>query len=313
MNCQTCNQPIHHAFSAGWVHNDWTIVTHPATPSTEPATSRPFVRGAGRVSSALVVLAMLLAFPLGAMAATVTFTFTAAGFVTPGNVSAGDVLTLATFDMAGEGYGDLIGETCTFSARSQNGESVHVNSYAEILTNGNATDILGTEDGVNGVHVVDRTLEVGPTIAVFYHVGARALGELPIGVSVNLTIGVTCQTEDTTTSTTVSYSTSTTAPQTTTVPDSSTSSTVPPITPPPTVPPATSTTAPTGSTTTTNPTACCTPERPPTTTVPPVTSPPTLPYTGVSGVAGLGMAAAALIALGGFGVVSARPKGRHSV
>jgi hypothetical protein len=264
----------------------------------------------------LITMAVLMGVLGGcqpAFAATTSFTIEASAFITPGNVQAGDVLTLATFDVAGEGYGSTIGQTCLISATSTNGESVHVNSFAEIVTNGSATDVLGTEDGVNGVHVVDRMLEIGDTITILYHVGARALGEGPLGVSVNLTIGVTCQTEDTTTSTTVSSSTSTTAPQTTTVPDSSTSSTVPPITPPPTVPPATSTTAPTGSTTTTNPTACCTPERPTTSTVPPVTSPPTLPYTGVSGVAGLGMAAAALIALGGFGVVSARPKGRHSV
>jgi hypothetical protein len=252
---------------------------------------------------------MLLAFPLGAKAATVTFTFTAAGFITPGNVTAGDVLTLATFDVAAEGYGDVIGETCVFSVSSRNGESVHVNSYAESLTNGNATDILGTEDGVNGVHVVDRTLEVGPTIAVFYHVGARALGELPIGVSVNLTIGVTCQTEDTTTTSTVP-TTSSTVPDTTTTtaPDTSTST----VTSTTSTTPATSTTAPTGSTTTTNPTACCTPERPTTSTVPPVTS-PTLPFTDQDETASLAMTAVALLALGGFGVVSARPKGRHSV
>jgi hypothetical protein len=214
------------------------------------------------------------------------------------------VRTIATYDVPDV----LVGLSCAVSVTSTNDESVHINNFSRIASNGDSLDVLGTEDGVNGVHATDKTLELGETIVVTNHIGARARGELPVGTSVRLTIGVTCVQDDTTTtsSSTVPPSSSTTTLPSETPTTSSTTTTTSTSTS--TSVPATTTTAPTESTTTTEPDD----DEPPASTIPPVTSPPTLPFTGIEDaetLAGVAMAASALLLLGG-GVLLAGREGR---
>lgn len=257
-----------------------------------------------RIILALIVVLMAVGFIAAAPAhpadaATSTTTFPVSYEARPGTVQAGDVILIGSYSLVSEPNPDpnpIIGLTCTFRVTSTNDESVHVNNYAEIRTNGSSTLVTGTEDGVNGVHVVDSTLVLGESIEVWYYVGQRAPGETPVGISVELEVSFTCTTTDDTTTTTV------------TVPSSSTTSTLPPggststsVSTPPTSAPTT--TVPTGSTTTTLPIRPPHTDPPvPPTTVPPVTSPPTLPFTDEPGdwdrEKGLAMAGAALILLG---------------
>lgn len=256
------------------------------------------------VTAGLIVLFFILAGSIEAHAATVSFSFTASDFATPGNVQPGDRRLIASEPVPAE----LVGLTCVFSVTATNGESVHVNNYVEIVTNGNATDVLGTEDAAFGVHVEDRTLELGSTVDVFNIIGQRAVGELPVGTSVDMTIGVTCQTDDTTTTTTgqttSSSSSTTTTPTvttTTTLPTPSTSTTTP----------ATTTTVPTESTTTTRPPVVTIPY-PSTSTIPPITTLPTLPFTGPTDhPLGLGASALAALTVGAWMLWAVRDRGRH--
>lgn len=232
---------------------------------------------------AAATLAALLALPVAALAAPVSFSFTASGFVHPEDAVVGDRITLTVVDVDPA----LVGQTCTFTGTTVNGESVHVNNHAVIATDGNDSDVEGTEDGVNGVHVVDRTLELGPTITIYYYIGRRAVDERPVGVSVDMEFTVTCQ--DTTT---------------TTVPPPASSSTTT------TVPNMTTTTG--GTTSTTTPAPPSTAGTPPSTTIPPVEPPTddTLPLTGSDGLVGWRVAAVALIVLGAAGVVAAKEERR---
>ena len=227
-------------------------------------------------------LAVVLAFGVmgipDAMAATATTTFWASDHATPGTVSAGDVRLIASYSFEGAAQ---VGIECDFRVTSTNDESVHVNNFVTIVTGGQTITVLGTEDGVGGVHVSDTRVVLGDTVDVYNHIGARVPGELPVGTSVELEIAITCTIEDDTTSTTANSTTTSSTGSTTTVPSStsipptaSTSSSL-----------VTTTTAPTGSTT----------------TVPPVTSPPTLPYTGLDDhLPSLAFAGAMLALLGGF-------------
>ena len=234
----------------------------------------------------------------------VVFQFTATDHGRTPAVQPGDVRTIATYDVPTE----LVGLSCSVSVTSTNDESVHINNFVRITSNGDSLDVLGTEDGVNGVHTTSKTLELGSTIVVTNHIGRRALGELPVGTSVQLTIGVTCTTDDTTTTSTTpttssSTTTSTTQPTATTSTSSPSSSS--------TTTPATSTTAHTDSTTTTQPpsTSTSAPGSSTSTTVPPTEStepPTTLPDTGPADVAGLAMAAVALLLLGGGVLLAGR-------
>jgi LPXTG-motif cell wall-anchored protein len=260
---------------------------------------------------------------LPGVAATTTFAFEAVDEGRFPAIQPGDVRTIATYGVPAE----LVGLSCAVSVTSTNDESVHVNNFVRITSNGDSLDVLGTEDGINGVHTSAKTIELGSTVVVTNHIGRRALGEMPVGTSVRLTIGVTCTTDDTTTSTSPTttsstlppssttstiVTTSTTAPEattttlpasSTTVPDQSTTTTGPP--------PSTSTTTPGSSTSTTTPngstsTSIITGST--VTTVPPVTG-STLPLTGPeTDVAGMVMAGLALLALGGGLVVAGRER-----
>ena len=241
----------------------------------------------------------------------VVFQFTATDHGRTPAVQPGDVRTIATYDVSAE----LVGLSCSVSVTSTNDESVHINNFVRITSNGDSLDVLGTEDGVNGVHTTSKTLELGSTIVVTNHIGRRALGELPVGTSVQLTIGVTCTTSDdtTTTSTSTPSSSSTTAPETSSTSGATSTSTSTAST----LPPVTSSTVPTDSTTTTNPppstippgTSTSTTVPPTESTEPPTSTPPTLPDTGPADVAGLAMAGVALLLLGG-GVLVAGREGR---
>lgn len=260
-----------------------------------------------RIILALIVILMAVGFIAAAPAhpadaATSTTTFPVSYEARPGTVQPGDVILIASYPVGASN--PIIGLTCGFRVTSSNDESVHINSYAEIRTNGSSTLVLGTEDGVNGVHVVDSTLVMGETVEVWYHVGERALGEKPIGISVELEVSYTCTTTDVTTTTTSTP---------TTTPSSSTTSTIPPTTTTSTPDgststsqPATSTTAPTDSTTTTHHDPVTPPTEPPgSSTVPPVSTPdPTLPLTGPTTDAGLWFAIGAALTLTGGVLVS---------
>ena len=261
---------------------------------------------------------------LPGVAATTTFAFEAVDEGRFPAIQPGDVRTIATYDVPAE----LVGLSCAVSVTSTNDESVHVNNFVRITSNGDSLDVLGTEDGINGVHTSAKTIELGGTVVVTNHIGRRALGEMPVGTSVRLTIGVTCTTDDTTTtsSSTVPPSSSTTTlpsetpttSSTTTTTSTSTSTSVPATTTTAptdsttsTQPPSTSTTQPGSSTSTTAPrdsTSTSLIEQDTSTTTQPTTD-ETLPWTGPPvETAGMVMAGLALLALGGGLVVAGRER-----
>jgi len=248
----------------------------------------------------------------------VVFQFTATDHGRTPAVQPGDVRTIATYDVPAE----LVGLSCSVSVTSTNDESVHINNFVRITSNGDSLDVLGTEDGVNGVHTTSKTLELGSTIVVTNHIGRRALGELPVGTSVQLTIGVTCTTDDTgttttsiptTTSTTFETSTTTSAPTTTTTAPATTttssptsSTTVPGSSTTTSPPPSTSTSVP-GSTTSTTVPASSTTSTSIITGSTVTTVPTSLPHTGPSGqTVGLLVSAVALLVLGGSVLAATR-------
>lgn len=263
---------------------------------------------------------------LTAQAATVSIEFTGEDFYIPRPADATDQENverlLASYDLADNGHADLIGATCSVAGTSANGESVHVNNYGMLRSNGDSVTISGTEDESNGVRLSDRVIVLGETVRLY-----NVMVPDPDGIvatSVAYTVRVTC-TDDTTTtttstptttSTTFETSTTTSAPTTTTTEpgttstSSPTSSTTVPGTstttnpPPSTIPPGstTSTTAPTDSTSTSIITGSTV------TTVPPVTG-STLPFTGPPvEAAGIAMAAAALLLLGGGVLLAGRER-----
>lgn len=232
-----------------------------------------------------ILAAGLFALPAGAQ--TTSFQFTGSDFYVPRPAAASDqvgVLRLLTsFDLAANGYGELIGQVCSFEVDASNGESVHVNNYAAIITGGEETDVYETEAAPNVTETLleDATLTLGDSIEL-YNVMLPDSEDI-MATSVEFTVIVTCTTEETTTTT--EPTTTTTEPTTTT-----------------TVP-VTTTTSVLGTTTTTAPEA----EATSTTTTVPSVSPSTLPFTGPPvEPAGLAVAGAALMLLGGGALFAAR-------
>lgn len=254
--------------------------------------------------AAVVVLGALTLPSSPALAAAVDL-FSASDFFIPRPASATDQegveRQIGSFDLAANGYADLIGQECSFSVLADNGDSVNENNYAIIRTGGSETDVYETESLANVTNTLleHETLVVGPTIEVF-NVMIPGTGGI-VGSSVNLTVSVDCAATTTTTTTPSSTSTSTTTPPAPT-PSSSTTSTSPED------PPTTSTTA-AITTSTTEPGASTSGDT--STTVATATG-GTLPFTGLSGEGALAAGACALVLLGGAGVAAARPRGRHS-
>lgn len=250
--------------------------------------------------AAVVVLGALTLPSSTALAAAMDL-FSASDFFIPRPASATDQegveRQIGSFDLAANGYADLIGQECSFSVLADNGDSVNENNYAIIRTGGSETDVYETESRANVTSTLleHETLVVGPTIEVF-NVMIPGTGGI-VGSSVDLTVSVDCSATTTTSST----STSTTTPPAPT-PSSSTTSTSPAD------PPTTSTTA-AITTSTTEPGASTSGDT--STTVATATG-GTLPFTGTSGEGALAAGACALVLLGGAGVAAARPRGRHS-
>jgi LPXTG-motif cell wall-anchored protein len=224
------------------------------------------------------------------MAQTVSFSFTGSDFSVPQDVDQTDQegvrRFLASFDLATNGFADLIGTTCTLNVHAANAESVHPNNFGVIVTGDSESDVLETESEpfVDETRLEDPSLELGPTIELYNVMMPDADGI--VATSVDYTVTVTCNQQVTTTTsetttTTTSSTTTTTAPSTTTSP---------PTTAPPTTSPPTS-------------------EVSQTTVI--TTTPPTLPNTGgaASGWLGLG---AALVVLGGVVLVAVRRGGEES-
>ena len=240
-----------------------------------------------RWAGALAVVAAfgVLGIP-DAMAATTTITFTGSDFYIPRPVAASDQVgvrrLLATYELTADQQ-QYIGTVCTFRVTAANGDSVHPNNFGVIVTDGNESDVLGTESqpNVTTTRLEDATLILGPNVRLYNVMMPDSEGN--VSTSVDYTVSATCTIEDDTTTTTTTPSTSTTTSVSTSTTTPSTTTTTPTVTTPP---PASTTTAPTGSTTT---------------TVPPVTSPPTLPYTGLDDrLPSVAFAGAMLTLLGGF-------------
>ncbi len=255
---------------------------------------------ARRLMAVLTAAATVGLMSLPAGAATVIFSFEGDDFYLPRPVESSDqeyvYRLLATYDMAANGYADLIGLNCTFSVTAANGSSVHLNNYGAIITGGNETDILDTESlpDVLTTQLEDATLVLGETIEL-YNVMVRD-GNGTIATSVEYVVTVTCLTVEETTTTTVEETT-TTAVETTTTTTAPTTTTTLPVSTSSILITTTTTVA---DTTTTSAAATST------STIPPVTG-DTLPFTGPPvEAAGIAMAAAALLLLGGGVLLAGR-------
>jgi hypothetical protein len=261
---------------------------------------------ARRLMAVLTAVATVGLMSLPAGAATVIFSFEGDDFYIPRPVEFSDqenvYRLLATYDLAANGYADLIGVNCTFTVTAANGSSVHLNNFGAIITGGNETDIFDTESlpDVLTTQLEDATLVLGETIEL-YNVMVRD-DNGTVGTSVEYVVTVTCITaDDTTTTTVVDDTTTTTVDDTTTTTVDDTSTTTAPTTTT-TLPVSTSsiliTTTTVADTTTTSAAA--------TSTVPPVTG-STLPFTGPPvEAAGIAMAATALLLLGGGVLLAGR-------
>ncbi len=257
--------------------------------------------GARRLMAVLTALAAVGLMSLPAGAATVIFSFEGDDFYIPRPVESSDqenvYRLLTTYDLAANGFADLIGLECTFSVTAANGSSVHLNNFGAIISGGSETDVLGTESlpDVLTTQLVDETLVLGETIEL-YNVMVRDDNET-IGTSVEYVVTVTCTTEDETTTTTAAETTTTTEEETTTTTVVDTTTTTLPVT---TSSVLGSTTTTVADTTTTSVAATST------STIPPVTG-STLPFTGPPvEAAGIAMAAAALLLLGGGVLLASR-------
>jgi hypothetical protein len=250
-----------------------------------------------RLMAVMTSISALWLMTLPAAAATVTFSFTGSDFYIPRPVASSDqegVLRLLTsYDLAANGFGDLIGTTCSFTVSAANGESVHLYNYGAIVTGGNETDILDTESlpNVLTTTLTDDTLLLGPIIDLYNVMIADDNGT--IGTSVDYEVIIVCETEETTTTTEATTTTTTVDTTTTTAP---TTTTTLPVT---TTSILGTTTTSTGETTTSSVAATSS------TTVPPVTG-STLPFTGPVEAAGVAMAASALLLLGAGLLLAAR-------
>jgi hypothetical protein len=246
---------------------------------------------------AFTVLVVGLVASLPAMAQTASFSFTGSDFFVPRDVDQTDQegvrRLLASFDLAANGFADLIGMSCTLNVHAANGESIHLNNFGVIVTGDTESDVPDTESEpfVDETRLEDPSLVLGPTIELYNVMMPDADGT--VATSVNYTVTVSCNQQVTTTTT---EATSTTTSSTTSTTTRSTT-TSPPTTAPPTTSPPTSEVSPTSVTSL------------PTTVV--TTTPPTLPYTGraAGGLLGLG---AALVVLGGVALVGVRRRGEES-
>jgi hypothetical protein len=255
---------------------------------------------ARRLMAVLTAVATVALMSLPAGAATVIFSFEGDDFYIPRPVGSSDqenvYRLLNSYDLAANGYADLIGLECTFSVTAANGTSVHLNNFGAIVTGGNETDIFDTESlpDVLTTQLEDATLVLGETIEL-YNVMVRD-DNGTIGTSVEYVVTVTCTTEEETTTTTVETTTTTTVETTTTAPTTTTT----------TLPVSTTSILGTTTTTTVADTTTTSVAATSTSTLPPVTG-DTLPFTGPPvEAAGIAMAAAALLLLGGGVLLATR-------
>lgn len=267
-----------------------------------------------RALGAATALSAVLLMSLPAAAAPIEL-FVADDFYIPRPAENSDQVgvrrLLITFDLAANGYGDLIGQTCAFTVTAANGESVHLNNFGVLVTGDTESDVLHTESlpNVLTTELTNPTMTLGPTISL-YNVMLPDPNDT-VGTSVDYVVIVDCDVEEPTTTTTAP-TTTTTAPTTTTTAPTTTTSVPGPTTT--TSPGDTTTTAPGDTTTTTGFITTTTTDGSTTTTggagvssttVPPVTG-STLPFTGPVEAAGVAMAAAALLMLGAGVLMAAR-------
>lgn len=256
-------------------------------------------QAARRALAALVAAAITMLMSLPALAAPVTL-FTASDFYIPRPAEVSDQVgvrrLLVDFDLAANGFEDLIGEECLFTVAAFNGDSVHLDNYAVIATGASETDVYDTESqpNVETTTLEDATHVLGSTIQ-FYNVMLPDADGL-VGTSVDFVVTVDCEFDEETTTTT--EATTTTTEGTTTTTEGTTTTTE-----------GTTTTEDTSTTTvTTIPTTSSSVLGTTTTTIPPVSG-STLPFTGPPvEAAGLAMAAAALLMLGSGVLIAARQR-----
>lgn len=255
-----------------------------------------------RVLAVVTALGTVGLMSLPAGAAAVEFSFTGSDFFIPRPVDATDqegvYRLLATYDLAANGYGDLVGTACGFEVTADNDDSVHLNNFGAIITGGNETDIYGTESAPNVLTTTleDDTLVLGPTIELYNIMLEDPSGR--IGTSVDYVVTVSCFTEVESTTTTTVETTTTTAVETTTTTAVETTTTTAPEVSTSSVLITTTTTAPEVTTSSVLATTSS--------TVPPVSG-STLPFTGAPvETAGMVMAAVALVLLGGGVLLASR-------
>jgi hypothetical protein len=183
-----------------------------------------------RVLAVTTALSAVILMSLPAAAVPVQL-FTAEDFYIPRPASASDQVGVErlrmSFDVAANGFGDLIGQTCQFTVTAANGESVHLNNYGILDTgaaSNNLTDILDTESlpDVLTTTLTDQFLTIGPVITLYNVMLPNA--DNRVGTSVDYVVIVDCDISDETTTTTVDDTTTTTVDDstTTTVDDTTT-------------------------------------------------------------------------------------------
>jgi hypothetical protein len=274
-----------------------------------------------RLLAVATAMSAVVLMSLPAIAAPITL-FTADDFYIPRPASASDQVgvprLLISFDVAANGFGELIGQTCQFTISAANGTSVHLNNYGILNTgadSNNSSDILETESlpDVITTTLTDETLTIGPVITLSNVMLPDPNGT--VGTSVDYVVIVDCDIDDTTT-TTVDDDTTTTAGDTTTTAGDTTTTTAEETTTTTVVEVTTTTSGVTttvfGEDTTTTTTSGSTTSSSvvgsTTSSVPPVTG-STLPFTGPPvEAAGILMAGTALLMLGG-GVLLAAKRG----
>jgi hypothetical protein len=266
-----------------------------------------------RVLAVTTAMSAVILMSLPAVAVPVQL-FEADDFYIPRPASASDQVgvqrLLISFDVAANGFGDLIGQTCLFTIGAANGSSVHLNNYGVLDTGAatnNLTDILETESlpDVITTTLTDQFLTIGPVITL-YNVMLPDPDDR-VATSVEYVVTVDCDISDTTTTTTIIDDTTTTTiddTTTTTIIDDTTTTTVEDTT----TTSAVDITTTTGfvTTTTVPGDSSSTSVVGSTTSIPPVTG-STLPFTGPPvEAAGILMAGTALLMLGGGVLLAAK-------
>ncbi|MGF1666386.1 MAG: hypothetical protein ACFCVC_08955 [Acidimicrobiia bacterium] len=217
-------------------------------------------------------------------------------------------IPLTTVVRGAEGESFLLAEAPTgtdagceavVSATAHNNESIHIGNDLIVASGGNQVVLSDVESATGKVTTASGTLVLGDTVTVTLVLGQADEGRPRSVFSGGMTVTVSCIPDETTTTTTTPETTTTTAPETTTTTEAitTTTSTTMPETTTTTVPPFTSSSV-LGTTTTTLPVTTSSVLGTSTTTIPPVTG-STLPFTGPEDVAGMAMAGAALLVLGG--------------